>query len=83
MAWEEGTTNPPWKAVTSAPEEKPIGKKPERGDRFVRSETPQITDGQLGGGNTERGPEGRNPEGSVDISNADYKEEPTKRRPPH
>lgn len=81
MVWEEGSNQPGWKAVTSAPEEKPVGTKPAPGDRFVRSETPQITDGQLGP--TDRGPEGRNPEGSVDISNADYKEDPSKRGPPH
>lgn len=61
---------------------KPVGAEPDHGDRYVRSEEPVLIDGQLGGRKMANGPEGANPEGSVDISNNDYREGTTSRRKP-
>ena len=46
------------------------GEEPFAGRRYERGEMPVVTDGQLG--DSARGVEGINPEGSVDISNSDY-----------
>lgn len=42
---------------------------PSSGQRWVRSQQPILEDGQLGGANLDRGPERRNPEGTVDTPN--------------
>jgi len=45
------------------------GNPPERDKSLTPSEQPVLTDGQLGAGNLERGPERANPEGTVDTPN--------------
>lgn len=81
MAWEEGRVDRAWKVISLAQRDRPIGKEPAKGDRYVRSESPPLIDGQLGD-TTQQGPEPVNPEGSVDISNVDYREVERNRRPP-
>jgi hypothetical protein len=49
------------------------GREPKVPGGYARSEEQVITDGQLGSHNLQRGPERANPEGSVDISNGDYR----------
>jgi len=39
---------------------------------WTPSEETVLNDGQLGAANLQRGPEQRNPEGSIDLSNPDY-----------
>jgi len=54
---------------------RPAGERtPERREKLTRGENPVMIDGMLGD-RIDRGVERMNPEGSVDISNKDYREE--------
>lgn len=45
------------------------GEPPRPGKKWARSHHPIMEDGQLGGGNLNRGPERANPEGTSDLPN--------------